>query len=80
MVLLQSCSVYSSRSCSVDEAIRNDSKVKIRVPDNDPYVLKKLAYPDGIDSNNYHQIRNEFDIPDSPQNSWLNHQALHLLQ
>ena len=48
LVLLQSCSVYHRSTCSVDEAIRNESKVKIRVPKDDPYVLKRLELHDGL--------------------------------
>lgn len=48
LVLLQSCSVYHRSTCSVDKAIRNKSKVKIRVPNDDPYVLKRLELHDGL--------------------------------
>jgi len=47
LVLLQSCSVYHKSSCSVDEAIRSGSKVKITVTNKDPYILKRLERHDG---------------------------------
>ena len=48
LVLLQSCSVYHKSTCSVDEAIRNNSKVKISVENNDPYILKRLERHDSL--------------------------------
>lgn len=72
MFLLQSCSVYSSRSCSVDEAIRNDSKVKIRTPNNDPYVLKRLERHEGViygltrtNSSTYKRMREQVKDPNN---------------
>ena len=48
LVLLQSCSVYHKSTCSVDEAIRNSSKVKISVTNDDPYILKRLERHDSL--------------------------------
>ena len=48
LVLLQSCSVYHKSTCSVDEAIRNNSKVKISVTNDDPYILKRLERHDSL--------------------------------
>ena len=47
LVFLQSCSVYHNSTCSVDEAIRNNSKVKISVANDEPYILKRLERHDG---------------------------------
>ena len=47
LVFLQSCSVYHNSTCSADEAIKNNSKVKISVTNDDPYILKRLERHDG---------------------------------
>ena len=48
LVFLQSCSVYHNSTCSADEAIRNSSKVKISVANDDSYILKRLERHDGL--------------------------------
>ena len=48
LVFFSSCSVYHRSTCSVDEAIRNNSKVKIRIDNTDPYELKRLERLDGV--------------------------------
>lgn len=66
LVLLQSCSVYSKSTCSADEAIRNSSKVKISVTNDDPYILKRLERHDSLvygvantNSSTYRRLREQ---------------------
>lgn len=42
LITLQSCSVYHSKTASVDEAIRSDNKVKVITSSDDIYKFKKL--------------------------------------
>jgi len=66
LVLLQSCSVYHNSISSADQAIAAQSKVKITVPDNDPYILKRLERHDGLvyglantNSSTYQRLREQ---------------------
>ena len=43
LILLQSCTVYHKYSSSVDEAIAANDKVKLQVPEDDPYKFLKLV-------------------------------------
>jgi len=42
LMTLQSCSVYYSKTASVDEAILSDNKVKVITTNNDIYKFEKL--------------------------------------
>ena len=42
LMTLQSCSVYYSKTASVDEAIQSDNKVKVITSTNETYKFKKL--------------------------------------
>jgi hypothetical protein len=42
LMTLQSCSVYYSKTASVDEALLSDNKVKVITTTNDIYKFKKL--------------------------------------
>ena len=42
LILLQSCTVYHASTSSVDQAISSQSKVKIKVDHDDPYIFKRL--------------------------------------
>ena len=42
LITLQSCSVYHSKTASVDEAIRSDNKVKVLTSSDEIYKLQKL--------------------------------------
>ena len=46
LVLLQSCTVYHASTSSADQAIASQSKVKIKVANDDPYIFKKLERHD----------------------------------
>ena len=47
LFLLQSCTIYHGYTSSADEAIGTGQKVKIKIPDEDPYVYKRLKRIDG---------------------------------
>ena len=47
LFLLQSCTIYHGYTSSVDEAVGTGQKVKIKIPDEDPYVYKRLKLIDG---------------------------------
>ena len=42
LMTLQSCSIYYSKTASVDEAIQSDNKVKVITSTNDTYKFKKI--------------------------------------
>lgn len=42
LITLQSCSVYHSKTASLDEAIRSDNKVKVITSSDEIYKLQKL--------------------------------------
>ncbi len=46
LMTLQSCSVYYTKTVSVDEALLSDNKVKIITTSNDIYKFKKLQTED----------------------------------
>lgn len=46
LMTLQSCSVYYTKTASVDEALLSDNKVKIITTTNDIYKFKKLQTED----------------------------------
>jgi len=41
--LLQSCKVYDSKTITIKEAVQFESKVKLKLNDNEPYYFKKLV-------------------------------------
>ncbi len=47
LITLQSCSVYHSKSASVDEALRSNNKVKVITESNDVYKLHRLQKENG---------------------------------
>lgn len=47
LVLMQSCSIYHSKTVSIDDAINFDDKVKIKSPDADVYKFEKITKVDG---------------------------------
>jgi hypothetical protein len=47
LFLLQSCTIYHGYTSSADEAVGTSLKVKIKIPDEDPYVYKRLKRIDG---------------------------------
>ena len=47
LFLLQSCTIYHGYTSSADEAVGTGQKVKIKIPDEDPYVYKRLKRIDG---------------------------------
>ena len=66
LIFFQSCSVYHNSISSADQAIAAQSKVKITVPDNDPYILKRLERHDGVvyglantNSSTYQRLRQQ---------------------
>ena len=47
LVSMQSCSVYHSKTVSIDDAINSYDKVKIKSPDDDVYKFEKITKVDG---------------------------------
>lgn len=47
LITLQSCSVYHSKTATIDEAVRSNDKVKVITNSNDIYKLHKLKIEDG---------------------------------
>jgi hypothetical protein len=48
LITLQSCSVYHSKTATIDEAVRSNDKVKVITNSNDIYKLHKLKIEDGL--------------------------------
>ena len=42
LILLQSCTIYHKYTSSAQEAAETSLKVKIKIPEGDPYVYKRL--------------------------------------
>ena len=43
LFLLQSCKVYDSKTITIEQAIQRESKVKLKLNDNEPYYFNKLV-------------------------------------
>ena len=47
LVLLQSCSVYKSDNLTLDQAVQNESRVKVKTINNEKYKFKRIEIADG---------------------------------
>ena len=78
LILLQSCTVYHASTSSVDQAISSQSKVKVKVVDDDPYIFKRLERHDAnvygvvnVNSTTFKRLRNQVSDPNYEKKSAL---------
>ena len=78
LILLQSCTVYHASTSSVDQAISSQSKVKIKVDHDDPYIFKRLERHNenvygvvNINSTTYKRLRGQVADPNYEKKSAL---------
>ncbi len=78
LILFQSCSVYHSSTSSVDQAISSQSKVKVKVDQDDPYIFKRLERHNknvygvvNVNSATFRRLREQVIDPDYEKKSAL---------
>jgi len=47
VMLFQSCTVYKSTSVTLDQAVQNESKVRIKTNSNEIFIFKKIVFDEG---------------------------------
>jgi len=53
LMLLQSCTVYKSATISLDQAVQNQSKVRVKTINNEKFKFKRI----GVENGNYYGIK-----------------------
>jgi len=48
LILLQGCTIYKSANVTLDEAVRADTKVRIKTNDNETLRFKNVRFENGI--------------------------------